>query len=123
MSGMRDESLLLDDVVGAVCRLIEIGRAAAPGSLASSSDAADAALWNLALLGEASERLSPATHARFDDVPWSDFARTRDIVLHHYEGVRWDLVEETVRDDLPPLARRLESIRNLLRAEYDGAQA
>lgn len=33
MCGARDESLLLDDLVDAVSRLIEVGAGVAPGSL------------------------------------------------------------------------------------------
>jgi uncharacterized protein with HEPN domain len=119
MSGRRDESLLLDDIVDASQRLIELGERARPGMLGADRDLAEMLQWNLAVLGEAVKRLQPATRERFPDVPWGSVARTRDRVIHHYEGIRWNIVHTIVADDLPALLPRLLEIRDILRVEFD----
>jgi uncharacterized protein with HEPN domain len=42
-------------------------------------------------------------------------------VVHHYEGVDWEVVTQILREDLPPLLPRLREIRDELSAEADAA--
>ena len=119
MSGRRDESLLLDDIVDASERLIEIGSPVPAGMLGGDRGLAEMIQWNLVVLGEAVKRLRPETRERFQDVPWSAVAGTRDRIVHHYEGVRWHVVASVIAEELPALLPRFTEIRDLLRAEFD----
>jgi uncharacterized protein with HEPN domain len=123
MSGRRDDSLLLADIVGAAERLIELGRRVSPGRLGFDRDIGDMVQWNLLVLGEASKRLRQTTRDRFGDVPWSDLIRTRDRIIHHYEGMNWRLIAEIISDELPPLLPRLREIRDIVRTEFDAGSA
>lgn len=119
MSGRRDESLLLDDLIGAAERLIELGARGSAGTLGLDLDISDMIQWNLLVLGEASKRLRAITRDRFDDVQWSDLIRTRDRIIHHYEGINWPLIGEIIDDELPALLPRLHEIRDIVRDEFD----
>jgi uncharacterized protein with HEPN domain len=119
MSGRRDDSLLLDDLIGAGERLIELGARVPVGTLGLDLDVAEMIQWNLLVLGEASRRLRASTLDRFCDVEWSDLIRTRDQVIHHYEGMNWPLIAEVIADELPLLLPRLREIRDIVRAEFD----
>jgi uncharacterized protein with HEPN domain len=118
MSGARDDSLLTGDIVDAVTRLIELGKRALP-SADPDRDTAEMILWNLAVLGEATKRLQPATRARFGELDWRAMATTRDVVVHHYEGVDWEVIMQIIAEELPALLPRLIAIRSTLRAEFD----
>ena len=113
--------MILDDMVGAVRRLIELGAASTPDSLGSERNEADMLQWNLVVLGEAAKRVPEATRQRFPGVPWQQASRTRDRIAHHYEGVNWRLVAEIVYEDLPDLLPQLTQIRNTLRDEAESA--
>lgn len=119
MSGTRDDSLVLDDIVDAAKRLIELGIEMMPGAMAPRREIADQILWNLTVLGEAVKRLPGSTRSRFDDVMWSAMAGTRDVVVHQYEGVDWEVVASIITVELPTLLPRLTEIAGLLRAEFD----
>jgi uncharacterized protein with HEPN domain len=123
MSGRRDDSLLLDDLIGAGERLIELGARVPVGTLGLDLDVAEMIQWNLLVLGEASKRLRASTRDRFGDVAWSDLIRTRDRIIHHYEGMNWPLIAEIIADELPPLLPRLREIRDIVRAEFDAGGA
>ncbi len=59
------------------------------------------------LRGEAAKQVSPETRAQFPAVPWSDAARTRDRLTHHYFDIDLDVLWETVTTDLPELLAAL----------------
>jgi uncharacterized protein with HEPN domain len=121
MSGRRDESVVLGDIVVAVRRVVEMVGALPAGGLGGHPETGDAILWNLTVLGEATKRLRPETRERFTDVPWSDFMRTRDYLVHHYEGTDWQLLEAIGRRELPKLLPRLSEICDRLQAEADAS--
>jgi uncharacterized protein with HEPN domain len=123
MSGLRDESVVLDGLVEAVDRLLEIGRQTPEGMLGCDRDTNEQILWNLLVLGEATKRLSDGLRGRFGDVAWSDMARTRDKIAHHYDAVNWHRVHDIISINLPPLLPRLIEIRDIMRAEFDAAEA
>jgi uncharacterized protein with HEPN domain len=60
------------------------------------------------ILGEACKRLAPAFRESHGDVPWALIARTRDILIHHYEGVDLDEVWRIAARDVPSLLPKLE---------------
>lgn len=70
-----------------------------------------AVIHQLLIIGEAVKRLSEDFRTDQPDIPWSLIARTRDILVHHYEGIDLDQVWLIALNDLPKL---LESITNLL---------
>ena len=118
MCGRRDASLVLDDIVAAATRLTELGEHL-PVRGVPDRDTADMVLWNLTVLGEAAKRLESDVRSRFAGVAWSAMAGTRDVVVHHYEGVDWEIVTRVVREDLPAVLPELTAIRDQLRTEYD----
>ena len=123
MSGLRDESIILESLAEAAGRLIELSCDVPRGHIGDDRDDRERILWNLMVLGESSKRLSVEVRSRFADVPWSEMARTRDVVAHHYDGIIWPRVAEIIYDQLPPLLPRLAEIRDLVRAEFDAAEA
>jgi uncharacterized protein with HEPN domain len=114
---MRDASLILGDIVDSIGRLIELTAGRSTEDITADRSVAEAVLYNLVVLGEASKRVGTPTRQRFDDVDWSAMARTRDRLVHHYEGVDWEIVERIVRVSLPALLPRLVEIQDVLRAE------
>lgn len=61
-------------------------------------------------IGELAKRLSAADPVRFADRIWSDAARNRDFVVHHYDRIDADVLWVTVTRDLPVLHRLLDDI-------------
>ena len=57
----------------------------------------------LTIIGEAAKNLSPQLRKEFPDIPWKATAGMRDKIMHHYFGVDYEAVFETIRVDLPVL--------------------
>jgi uncharacterized protein with HEPN domain len=119
MPGRRDETLLLDGMIDASERLIEVYSSVRPGLLGADRATSEMLMWNLVVLGEAAKRVRKETRFSFPDVEWTQIAGVRDRIIHHYEGVDWEIVDRVIREDLPPLLPHLREIRDLLRDEFD----
>jgi uncharacterized protein with HEPN domain len=62
----------------------------------------------LEIIGEASNRVSNETQLAIDTIPWLDIIDMRNHLVHGYFDVDYDLVWDTVMNDLPPLLAELE---------------
>jgi uncharacterized protein with HEPN domain len=95
-------------MLDAARRAVELSRVKEVGRLDPSDETALVRL--LEILGEASSRVTPELTNRYPDIPWRDIADTRNRVIHEYFDVDMEIVAAIVREDLPHLIKRLESV-------------
>ena len=69
-----------------------------------------AVLHRLALLGEACRELSPTLREAHPEVPWSQIAAFRNVVIHEYFGLDLELVWTIVTEHIAALGEQLSSI-------------
>jgi uncharacterized protein with HEPN domain len=65
-------------------------------------------LYLLMVIGEASGSLSEEFRLRHPDIPWIKVRGMRNILIHEYEGVSFDIVWKTIQERLPELKRVVE---------------
>jgi uncharacterized protein with HEPN domain len=70
----------------------------------------DAVIRNLEVIGEAVKGLSDDLRSANRDVPWKQIAGMRDVLIHHYFGVKLETVWQVVIEHLPPLHRRVQGL-------------
>jgi len=54
---------------------------------------------------------------RFPEIPWGDIVGFRNIAVHEYFAVRWDIAWTAATEEVPVLR---EQIENILREEFQG---
>ena len=59
-----------------------------------------AVVRSLEIIGEASKKIPLDFTASFPLIPWKEMAGMRDRLIHHYFGVDYEIVWNTVREDL-----------------------
>ena len=69
-----------------------------------SAIALHAVLFNLMVIGEAAKNVGDDLKALAPEVPWDDVAGLRDVIAHRYFRIEREILEETVRRDLPALS-------------------
>jgi uncharacterized protein with HEPN domain len=62
------------------------------------------------IVGEAATRVSAGTQQRHPQVPWPQIAGMRNRLIHGYDFVDYDILWQTVREDLPALVAALEPL-------------
>src|SRR3989344_4783046 len=70
----------------------------------------NAIIRELEIIGEAVKNLSPEFIEKYKTISWSDIARTRDKLIHHYFGVDLNEVWSIIKDDLPKLKKQIQEI-------------
>ncbi|MFC5281392.1 DUF86 domain-containing protein [Arcanobacterium canis] len=77
------------------------------GSVELSEMASDAIERNLQIIGEAVNHLSTSITDQFPEIPWPQIRGFRNILVHQYFGVDFEVVREVVEIHLEPLASAL----------------
>ena len=62
------------------------------------------------IIGEAANRVSATTQANYTAVPWPQIIGMRNRLIHGYDVIDYDLLWDTVTNDLPPLIVTLQQI-------------
>ncbi len=62
------------------------------------------------IIGEASKRLDPDFKTENSNIPWKKMAGMRDVLIHDYMGVDYELVWEVVTVHLPDLSEDIQLI-------------
>ena len=62
------------------------------------------------VVGEAANRVSPATRQRQPEIAWSQIIGARNRLVHGYDTVSMSILRDIVQNDLPPLVEQLMSI-------------
>jgi uncharacterized protein with HEPN domain len=70
----------------------------------------DAVVRQLEIIGEATKRISTDLRRLNPQVPWSDMAGMRDILIHDYLEVDMDIVWKTATESISDLENLLQNL-------------
>jgi uncharacterized protein with HEPN domain len=80
------------------------------GRFLLGSDAQDAVIRQLAVIGEAVKQISATARQRFPQIAWREVAGMRDVLIHQYFSVDLEQVWEVTQGDLKELRRVVEQL-------------
>lgn len=66
--------------------------------------------FSMEQIGEMTKNLSSELTSRYPEVEWSDIARFRDFLSHHYEKINLHLMWHSIIDEVPVLKKNCEKI-------------
>lgn len=69
-----------------------------------------AVVRSLEIIGEATKKLDKDFKLAHPEIEWKKMSGTRDVLIHEYFGVDWDIVWDIATRKLPPLKEGLETI-------------
>ena len=114
---MRHERLYLTDIVEAADHIAEFMAGVDFAAFQQSEMLRSAVVQKLAIIGEAAARVSGELKARQPEVPWPQVAAFRNILVHAYFGIDWEVVWRAARNRCPVLR---EQVALILAAESGG---
>ncbi len=114
---MRHENLYLNDIVEAADYIAEFISGTDFEGFEKSELLRSAVVQKLGVIGEAAARSSEDLTLRHPEVPWPQIIAFRNILIHGYFGIDWEIVWLAATDRCPALRRQIAAI---LAAEFGG---
>ena len=107
---MRDERLLLKDILAALDRIDSYTRGMQEETFAADEKTVNAVIYNFLVIGEAVKLLPPSVTGDHPEIPWRQIAGMRDKLTHAYFSIDYDLVWKTVTVVLPQFRAMIQKI-------------
>ena len=107
--GWRDAALLLDIMLAAKDALTFVSGLDERAFLASDLHQS-AIIRKLAVMGEASGKVSKEFCAAHPEIPWKQMTGLRHRLVHDYGDVRLDIVWRVIKETLPSLIATLQPL-------------
>ena len=76
----------------------------------TNEDLKRAFVRSLEIIGEATKQVPQEYRDQHAELPWRLMAGMRDRLIHDYGGVDYDIVWQTVAEDVPALLRSIEHL-------------
>ena len=89
---MRHELLYLSDIVEATDHIAAFIAGADFEAFEASELLRSAVVQKLAVIGEAAGRVSDEVKTNYPEIPWPQIVAFRNILIHTYFGLEWDVV-------------------------------
>ena len=109
-SCMRHERLYLNDIVEAADHIAEFIAGADFQAFQGSEMLRSAVVQKLGVIGEAAARVSADLTSRHPEVPWPQIVAFRNILIHAYFGIDWDIVWLAASEETPVLRDQIARI-------------
>lgn len=78
-----------------------------------NKDVKDATIRRIEIIGEAVKNISPELKKKYPEIEWKRIAGARDVMIHAYFNVDFDVVWDIINQDIPVLKTNLTRILKL----------
>jgi len=105
---MKDDSLYIDHILQCMNNILEYTKDLTKKDFSKNKLVQDAVIRNFEIIGEATRKVSEEYKQVHFEVPWKAMSGMRDKLIHDYIGVDIAVIWKTIKEDLPPLRKKLE---------------
>jgi uncharacterized protein with HEPN domain len=120
---MRHESLYLNDIVEAADHISQFIAGVDFETFQKSEMLRSAVVQKLSVIGEAAARVSEELAIQYPEVPWPQIVAFRNILVHAYFGIDWDVVWRAATNRCPVLRVQVAGILAAEPGESTGGAA
>lgn len=107
---MRDEHLLLKDILTALERIDSYTKGMSFEAFVADDKTVNAVIYNFLVIGEAVKLLPQTVTGKYPEIPWRQIAGMRDKLTHTYFSIDYELVWKTITIVLPQFRRVIQKI-------------
>jgi uncharacterized protein with HEPN domain len=107
---MRRDKLYLHDIVEAADAIQRFLQGTSEETFLEDELQQSAVLQKLIIIGEAASRLSENFRQLHPEIEWQDIIGFRNIAVHEYFAINWEIVWVTAAQDAPLLREQMASI-------------
>ena len=107
---MRDFKLFIKDIISAMESIEKFIKGMNFESLSKDDKTISAIIRKFEVIGEAVKNLPDWLKNKYTDIPWKNMAGMRDRLIHGYFGVDYQLVWDTIKNEIPKYKTKIKSI-------------
>jgi uncharacterized protein with HEPN domain len=107
---MKDDKIYIEHILQSIDRIETYLSGKDHQSFSDDFMTQDAVVRQLEIIGEATKRISKELRNINPQVPWSDMAGMRDILIHDYIDVDIDIVWKTASESIIKLKSLLQNL-------------
>jgi uncharacterized protein with HEPN domain len=104
---MKDDAVYIDHILNSINRILSYITDLDESTFLDDLKTQDAVVRQFEIIGEATKRISDEFRNSNPNVPWSDMAGMRDVLIHDYIEVDFEIVWKTATADIPKIKELL----------------
>jgi len=107
---MREPKLHLKDILGAMEAIEQFVKNMDFEAFKNNDLVSSAVIRKFEIIGEAAKNVQKDITQKHPEIPWRKMAGMRDRLIHFYFGVKYELVWQTIKKDVPHLKPLIREI-------------
>jgi len=114
---MRDPKLYLKDILVAMDAIEQFVEEVDFETFKNDDMMTSAVIRKFEIIGEATKKIPEEIKQQYPAIPWKDMSGMRDRLIHFYFGIKYELVWETIKKEIPKVKPSVKKVLDDLEAE------
>jgi len=106
----RDYKLFITDIRDCTNRTLDYTRDKSFDEFIENQMLIDAVVRNLEVIGEAAKNLPDEIRQKYPYIEWRKIAGLRDIVIHGYFGIDYEILWDIIQNKIPDLSVKIHEV-------------
>ncbi len=106
----RDEKLYLNDIIESIIAIELYTHGMKQEQFVNDRKTYSATIREIQIICEAVKHLRKKTIENYPDIIWRDISDLRNILIHEYFGIDFDILWNVIVDDLPLLKKAVKTL-------------
>lgn len=111
----REYSDYIEDIIDAIQNIENFTEGMTFDVFQGDTKTAFAVIRALEIIGEAVKNISESIKNNYPDIPWKEMAGMRDKLIHEYFGIKYQIIWDTIKEEIPNLKSIFVEIKKELK--------